>query len=151
MESQVPKPKHIWSHLYVFLTLQMTWLQPRHVWPDISKDWLRDEYYSKVLFFTIIFIYFAGGWAQVWRLENIFWESGFSFHYVGLGDQTQVLNLGSKHLYLLSHLTRPWFWLRVGCAWFAFWNKVLCHVANLASNLLQSWGCPGIPRLSTFI
>lgn len=24
MESQVPKPKHIWSHLYVFLILQMT-------------------------------------------------------------------------------------------------------------------------------
>jgi hypothetical protein len=28
-----------------------------------------------------------------------------AFHHVGPGNQTQTLKLGSKHLYLLSHLT----------------------------------------------
>lgn len=30
-----------------------------------------------------------------------------SFHCVGLGAQTQVIRLDSKHFYLLNHLTDP--------------------------------------------
>lgn len=34
-------------------------------------------------------------------------EGVFSVHYMGPRDQTRVMRLGSKHLYLVSHLSGP--------------------------------------------
>lgn len=45
----------------------------------------------------------------MWRLENILQESILPFHHVGPGDWTQVVRLGSKCLYLPSHLPSPSF------------------------------------------
>lgn len=41
-------------------------------------------------------------WVYVWRSENSFAKSVLSSQ-VGPGDGTQVITLGGKHLYLLSH------------------------------------------------
>lgn len=151
MEPQVPKQKHIWSHLYIFLIMQTTWLQPRHVWPDISKDWLRDEYYSKVLFFTTIFIYF-GGWLGsslkigehllgVWSLLPLrgFWGSNS-------GSQSwQQTPLPSESPHQTLVLAKGWMCL------VCFLKQGFMSCSQPGFNLLQSWDCPGIPRPSTFI
>lgn len=42
-----------------------------------------------------------------WESEDNFGESVPAFYQVVLGDQTQVINPSSKHLYLLSHLVTP--------------------------------------------
>lgn len=47
----------------------------------------------------------------MWRSGAIFQESGFSFHCVDAGDQTQVVRLGGKQIYQMSHLNAvrpPW-------------------------------------------
>lgn len=41
------------------------------------------------------------------RSEGNFWESVFSLHRLGPGNQTQVIRPGDKHLYLLRHLAGP--------------------------------------------
>lgn len=41
--------------------------------------------------------------ACVWRSEDNQEEPFFSFHLMGPQDQRQVVRLGGKHLYLLSH------------------------------------------------
>lgn len=41
------------------------------------------------------------------EVREHFQESILSFHHVSDGDRTQVINLSSKHLYLLSHLACP--------------------------------------------
>lgn len=38
------------------------------------------------------------------RSEDDLWESVLSFHYVGPGDRTLVIRLGTTHPYPLSHL-----------------------------------------------
>lgn len=40
------------------------------------------------------------------RTINNMWVLVFSFHRVSSRDQTQMINLDGKHLYLLNHLTR---------------------------------------------
>lgn len=40
------------------------------------------------------------------RTINNMWMLVFSFHRVSSRDQTQMINLDGKHLYLLNHLTR---------------------------------------------
>lgn len=40
-------------------------------------------------------------------LEDNFGESVLTFYHVSFGDFTEVLWLGSKHLYPLSHLSHP--------------------------------------------
>lgn len=45
----------------------------------------------------------------VWRSEDKFQESVLSFNCVGPGDQTQVVKLGDKCLYLQSYFTSPLF------------------------------------------
>lgn len=37
--------------------------------------------------------------------EDNFWELALAFHRVGLRDQAEISKTGSKHPYLLSHLT----------------------------------------------
>lgn len=44
---------------------------------------------------------------QFWRLEDNLPEPVLSFHHVGPRHQTQVIGLGSRHLYLPSHLDSP--------------------------------------------
>lgn len=41
--------------------------------------------------------------------ENSLWKPIVSFYHRGLGDQTQVIMLGIKCLYLLNHLTGLFF------------------------------------------
>ena len=41
------------------------------------------------------------------EVEDNLWESVLFFHDVGPRDQTQVVRLGTKHLYLLSHPAHP--------------------------------------------
>lgn len=43
--------------------------------------------------------------AHIWRSENSF--QGLVFHILGSGEESQIINLGSKHLYLLSYLISP--------------------------------------------
>lgn len=43
--------------------------------------------------------------APIWKPEDTFKLSGFSFHHVGPMDQTPVLRLGGKCFYPLSYLT----------------------------------------------
>lgn len=43
----------------------------------------------------------------VWRSEDNVEELVLSFHYMGSGDQTQDIRLGSKPLYPLSRLAGP--------------------------------------------
>lgn len=40
----------------------------------------------------------------MWRPEDNLWESQLSFYHVILGDQIQVIRLGSQAPYQLSHL-----------------------------------------------
>ena len=41
------------------------------------------------------------------RIEDNLRELVFSVHYVGPRDQTHIIRLGGKHLYLVSHLSGP--------------------------------------------
>ena len=41
------------------------------------------------------------------RSEDNFLKLGLYFCHVDLGDQTQVIRLGGKYLYLLSYLASP--------------------------------------------
>lgn len=41
--------------------------------------------------------------------ENNFWELIFFFNCMGTRDQTQVIEIGGKHLNPLDHLTGPYF------------------------------------------
>lgn len=40
----------------------------------------------------------------MWRPEDNLWELQLSFYHVVLGDQIQVIRLGSQAPYQLSHL-----------------------------------------------
>lgn len=42
---------------------------------------------------------------HLWRSGDNFWELALALHRVGLRDQTQASKTGSRHPYLLSHLT----------------------------------------------
>lgn len=39
--------------------------------------------------------------------QRIPWESILYFYHVSIGEVTQVIKLGSKHLYLQNHLAGP--------------------------------------------
>lgn len=54
--------------------------------------------------------------AHMWRPEDNLKKSIFSLYQVGPRIQTQGISLGSKHLYMLSHLGDPLFAL-VGNSW----------------------------------
>lgn len=47
----------------------------------------------------------------MWRSEVILWAQVLFCHCVFPRDQSQILGLDSKHLYLLSHLDSPYDWL----------------------------------------
>lgn len=61
------------------------------------------------LMYKCSYLYWGLGWGIVckWSSKEKFQESVLSSHRVGPGDRTHVTRLGSKHLYLLSHLTDP--------------------------------------------
>lgn len=44
---------------------------------------------------------------HMWKSKDNLGKLIFSFYYVCPGDQTQVVELGSKFLYMLSHLIGP--------------------------------------------
>lgn len=73
------------------------------------------------------------------------WEIGgiLSFHHVDSGDQAQVIRLGGKHLYSLSHLTDLWvaFILRQGLIMLPrlAWDSP----RSALSLLLNCWGWGG--------
>jgi hypothetical protein len=47
----------------------------------------------------------------VWSSENNLLESLLPFHYVDSEDQIQVMRLGGKQFYPLSHLAGPRFYI----------------------------------------
>lgn len=68
-------------------------------------------------FFIHLFIYLVfvcGSHELTWRLENNSRESVLSFHFIGPGNRTYVVKLGSRCLYLTSQPHLPnisWFLL----------------------------------------
>lgn len=57
-----------------------------------------------------IFVCICGIWechGTCVEVEDRLWELHLSFHDVGSLDRIQVIRLGSKHLFLLSHLLPP--------------------------------------------
>jgi hypothetical protein len=46
-------------------------------------------------------------------LEDKLWELVLSFYHVGSRDQTQVIRLGVRCIFLLSHLARPFLFSEV--------------------------------------
>lgn len=44
---------------------------------------------------------------HMWRSEDIFWHLAFSFYHLGVRGHSQMVSLGSKHFYLLSHHVGP--------------------------------------------
>lgn len=80
---------------------------------------------------------------HVGRSEDNLQESVPSFHHVGLRDQAQVIRLGGKHLYSLSHLTDLWvaFILRQGLIMLPrlAWDSP----RSALSLLLNCWGWGG--------
>lgn len=65
--------------------------------------------YSVVFFLLIICVYLYGHaymCVTVCRSDEPF-GSWFSFHYVGPRDQTQIIRIEGKHLYMPSHLASP--------------------------------------------
>ena len=44
---------------------------------------------------------------HMWRTEDIFWHLAFSLYHLGVRGHSQMVSLGSKHFYLLSHHVGP--------------------------------------------
>lgn len=55
--------------------------------------------------YVSIYVYMCGGCAcataHLWKSKDNFHKSVFSWYHVGSMDPTQVITLGSTHLYLL--------------------------------------------------
>lgn len=72
---------------------------------------LKQTFFCFHYFFS--YIYLFTGCVMYMHTTQPVWKSvqfmgvGFPFYHMGSGDGTQVVNLGGKHLYQLSHLVSP--------------------------------------------
>lgn len=73
---------------------------------------LRDTRTTDFKYFIIFTYYFSMcvyvcAMARMWTSEDSLQGSVFSFHCVGLWDQTRVIRLGGRLQYSLSHFASP--------------------------------------------
>lgn len=79
-----------------------------------------DSFYSYIFSLFVfqivshLLIIYLGGGGNIWACHGACleargqpWESILYFHHVSTGEVTQVIKLGSKHLYLQNHLAGP--------------------------------------------
>lgn len=87
------------SSRYLRFLWKTSTLEVRRLSPVFLTTFLYNSFY---------YLYLCGGGGTcVYRgmsIEDSFWESVLSFHYVSSRHQTQVFRLPGKHMYLQSHL-----------------------------------------------
>lgn len=88
------------------------------LWCNLERVSRKLLYQSQFLIFNLhsLMLYVCGGMhpmVYLWRSEKNLQKSILFLHFyrVGSRNQTQVVSLGGKHLYLMSHFFSPYFFL----------------------------------------